>query len=61
MNIIKSNLSENLDLVLESINEADYIAFDTEFTGLSDGEIRTHQYESLEDRYQKIKLNIEQY
>ena len=61
MNILRSTLSENLSLVLDSINEADYIAFDTEFTGLSDGLVRTHQYDSLQDRYLKIKSTIEQF
>ena len=59
MNISKSNLSEHYAEILSSINETDYIAFDTEFTGLSDGLVRIHQYESLEDRYLKIKRHIE--
>jgi hypothetical protein len=59
MNITKANISSNFDEILSSINEADVISFDTEFTGLSDGTIRIHQYESLEDRYQKIKRHIE--
>lgn len=50
-----------MDLVLECINDADFIAFDTEFTGLSNGEFRMHQYESLQDRYLKIKVNIEEF
>lgn len=59
MNITKINLAENYQLVLDSINEADYISFDTEFTGLSEGVIRVHQYETLQDRYVKIKRNTE--
>jgi CAF1 family ribonuclease len=61
MNITRSNIQEKIDLILECINEADYISFDTEFTGLSDGNTRTHQYDTLESRYKKIKSNIELY
>ena len=61
MNISKSNFVSSSQEILNSINEADFISFDTEFTGLSTGLFRIHQYESIEDRYYKIKQHIEQF
>lgn len=37
MELNNENFAENLDLTLESIRTADFIALDTEFSGLSVG------------------------
>jgi hypothetical protein len=34
MDITKDNFQENLELIKTSIHEADFIAFDTEFSGI---------------------------
>ena len=68
MDITKDNFSKSLPLIRESIHSADFIAFDTEFSGsrvsltrllgLSVGFAdRQHEYDTVEDRYQKLKHN----
>lgn len=37
MDIVQDNFLENLDFVLDSVKKADFIALDTEFSGLSVG------------------------
>ncbi len=37
MDIVNSNFRERLDLILRSVETADFIAIDTEFSGLSVG------------------------
>jgi poly(A)-specific ribonuclease len=47
---------ESLPVLLETIREADFIAYDTEFSGLNIGFAdKVHDYETLESRYQKLK------
>ena len=49
-----------LPLITKSINSADFIAFDTEFSGLSIGfDDKQHDYDSVEDKYQKLKHNCQ--
>ena len=56
MDITSSNFAEKLPLILESVKTADFIAIDSEFSGLSVGfEDQSHVFDSLEDRYQKYK------
>ena len=56
MDITGVNYQEKLPLILRSIRTADFIAYDTEFSGLFVGqEDRPHDYETLESRYQKLK------
>ena len=56
MDITGVNFKESLALVLKSIRTADFIAYDTEFSGLFVGnEDRPHDYETLESRYQKLR------
>lgn len=60
MDLTYSNFLENLPLITKSLHSADFIAFDTEFSGLSVGfEDRGHDYDSVEDKYQKLKYNCE--
>ena len=68
MDVTSDNFHETLPMVKESIMNADFIAFDTEFSGkvywganfsgLTVGiEDKGHDYDMVEDRYQKIKHN----
>jgi len=60
MNIVKSNFKEKLSFVLESIETSDFIAFDTEFSGLhTDTANKTVSFDEAEERYQKLKHTVE--
>lgn len=60
MDITCDNFFENLPLIENSISTADFIAFDSEFSGLSiDFDDKQHDYDSIEDKYQKIKHNCQ--
>lgn len=60
MEVTKDNFDEALEVVTQAIRQADLMAFDTEFTGFSiSDEDRGHDYDSLEDRYQKLKYVCE--
>ncbi|CAI2361918.1 unnamed protein product [Moneuplotes crassus] len=57
MEVTKENFDEAFEVVKEAVNECDIMAFDTEFTGFSISiEDRGHDYDSIEDRYQKLKF-----
>ena len=58
MEILSSNFSEKLDFVLDSVRTADFIALDTEFSGLNvNYDDQVHSFDQVEDRYQKLKHN----
>jgi len=58
MEILNNNFAENLKFVIASINTADFVTMDTEFSGLSVGfEDQTNGFDQAEDRYQKLKHN----
>ena len=58
MDITSANFMEELPLISRSIASAEFIAFDSEFSGLSVGfEDKQHDYDSVEDKYQKLKHN----
>ena len=60
MDITSANFLESLPMVIKSVHSADFIAFDTEFSGLSVGfDDKGHDYDSIEDKYQKLKYNCE--
>ena len=60
MDITSANFLESLPLIIKSMHSADFIAFDTEFSGLSIGfDDKSHDYDSIEDKYQKLKYNCE--
>lgn len=55
MDITNVNFIERLPLILKSLETADFIAQDTEFSGLSVGfEDKDHDYDTLESKYQKF-------
>ncbi|KAG6937537.1 poly(A)-specific ribonuclease [Chelydra serpentina] len=58
MEIIRSNFKDNLNKVYEAIEEADFLAIDGEFSGISDGpsvSTLTNGFDTPEERYQKLK------
>ena len=56
MDISNANFIEKLPLILKSLQTADFVAQDTEFSGLSVGfEDKDHDYDTLESRYQKLR------
>ena len=58
MDITISNFAERLDFILDSVKTADFIAIDSEFSGLNVGyEDILHGYDEAEERYQKLKHN----
>jgi hypothetical protein len=60
MDITANNFHETLPLALSSVRTADFIAFDTEFSGLSVAyEDQGHDFDSAEAKYQKLKFNCE--
>ena len=60
MNINRFNQKRAMPLIVESLKQSDFIAFDFEFSGLqSDSEILSnHQSDSIDLRYWKYKENI---
>ncbi|XP_014664597.1 PREDICTED: poly(A)-specific ribonuclease PARN-like isoform X2 [Priapulus caudatus] len=54
MNITRKNFKETFPLIVESINEADFLAIDGEFTGLTNGR-KSHSFDTPEERYHKLK------
>lgn len=60
MEVTRDNFDEALEIVTEAIQKCDLMAFDTEFTGFSISEDDMgHDYDSIEDRYQKLKYVCE--
>ena len=52
MEITQDNLAENLQLIKDSIDEAEFISLDTEFSGYSDTpDDKEHDYDTVEERY----------
>ena len=60
MDITQNNFIEALPLITKSISTAEFISFDTEFSGLSISyDDKQHDLDSVEDKYQKLKHNCE--
>ena len=50
MDITSSNFLQHIDLIRESIQSADFMAIDSEFSGLTIGfDDRKHDYDTVED------------
>ena len=59
MDITSRNFVEKFPLIKKSIESADFVAFDFEFSGLNTcPEDMTHDYDSDEGRYQKLKNTV---
>nr|XP_028561550.1 poly(A)-specific ribonuclease PARN [Podarcis muralis] len=58
MEITRNNFKDNLSKVYEAIEDADFLAIDGEFSGISDGpsvSALTNGFDTPEERYQKLK------
>ena len=52
MEITQDNFVENLKLIEESIDQADFISMDLEFSGYTAGQDdKESEYDSVEERY----------
>ena len=52
MEIRQDNFLQNLPLIMESIEQADFIAIDTEFSGCSSSmEEEASEYDTTEEQY----------
>ena len=61
MEVTKSNFLAVLPEVEEAIESADFVSFDTEFTGLTNKSEKVFMYEETSERYRKILKNTESY
>ena len=60
MDITSRNFVEFYPLIKKSVDSADFIAFDFEFSGLNTCfEDITHDYDCDESRYQKLKNTVQ--
>ncbi|XP_019395676.1 PREDICTED: poly(A)-specific ribonuclease PARN isoform X2 [Crocodylus porosus] len=58
MEVIRSNFKDTLNKVYDAVEEADFLAIDGEFSGISDGpsvSALTNGFDTPEERYQKLK------
>jgi hypothetical protein len=56
MDVTIENFETVLPIFEESVANCDFVAFDTEFSGLNlCGDERLNDYDSNEERYQKLK------
>ncbi|XP_061188367.1 poly(A)-specific ribonuclease PNLDC1-like [Saccostrea echinata] len=62
MEVNKHNFEEYLPKISESISKSEFIAIDTEFTGLNlGGETKNSLFDSIEDRYNKLRESTKQF
>ncbi|CAO3650603.1 unnamed protein product [Cunninghamella echinulata] len=54
MEVLKSNFEESYPEIKKAILEADFIAIDTEFTGLTTSGTQFHNADDIQTRYSKI-------
>ncbi|CAG8473468.1 8579_t:CDS:10 [Paraglomus occultum] len=55
MDVLKNNFTELLPTIKQAIDEADFIALDTELTGLSERIGRNRSFDSPQARYAKVR------
>lgn len=62
MEVVAENFEVLLPHILKDIEEAEFISFDTEFSGLGLGNaVRNDMMDTVEDRYQKISTVASQF
>ncbi|KAI7892470.1 ribonuclease H-like domain-containing protein [Mucor mucedo] len=61
MEVLKSNFEVNLPLIEEALSNADFIAIDTEFTGLTTPDVSFQNSDELPVRYSKIKNCVQEF
>ena len=62
MEVTSKTFKEKMPLILKSIQDCDYYSIDTEFSGITlNLRDRGHIYDTMEDRYQKLKFICQNY
>ncbi|KAG1169818.1 hypothetical protein G6F70_008105 [Rhizopus microsporus] len=61
MEILKSDFEQKLPFIKKAILEADFIAIDCEFTGLTPPHININNTDDLAQRYSKIRSSVEEF
>eukprot|EP00830_Metopus_es_P000994 TRINITY_DN10871_c0_g1_i1.p1 TRINITY_DN10871_c0_g1~~TRINITY_DN10871_c0_g1_i1.p1 ORF type:complete len:522 (-),score=108.22 TRINITY_DN10871_c0_g1_i1:10-1575(-) len=62
MEVNNKNFQEKLPHIITAITNCDFVSVDTEFTGITLSlRDRGHQYDTMEDRYQKLKFICQNY
>jgi len=62
MEITQDNFQESLKIIEDSIDWADFISIDTEFSGYTDTpDDKEHDYDTIEERYQKIRSVVNKF
>lgn len=62
MEVDKDNFEEYLPKIEESISKADFVAIDTEFTGLNlNDETKNSLFDTIEERYNKHRKSVQQF
>ncbi|CEI93743.1 hypothetical protein RMCBS344292_07971 [Rhizopus microsporus] len=61
MEILKSDFEQKLPFIKKAILEADFIAIDCEFTGLTPPHININNADDLAQRYSKIRSSVEEF
>ena len=58
MDVTRVNFNDVLPVISKAINQASFVSFDTEFSGLSNGTFNLTLFDSPEERYEKLLHNI---
>lgn len=61
MEVLKSEFEAKLPLIREALIDADFIAIDTEFTGLNTPDIQFQNGDELSTRYSKLKTCVQEF
>lgn len=62
MEITIENFEEKFDIISKSIRSAEFIAFDTEFSGHTTGfQDKPHEFDTLDDKYRKNRSAVKKF
>ncbi|KAK9763357.1 hypothetical protein K7432_010043 [Basidiobolus ranarum] len=62
MEVLRGTLDSQLPLIEKAIEEASFISFDAEFSGLhSNSSLRSHPLDDLQTRYEKYRKNAQEF
>jgi len=61
MEVDNNNFGEVISIFRQSVTKADFLAIDTELTGLEQPANRSSFYTPLEERYKKLKISIDSF
>ncbi|CAO0794317.1 unnamed protein product [Mucor circinelloides] len=61
MEVLRKEFEDTLPLIEEAMNEADFIAIDTEFTGLSTPDVQFQHADEIATRYSKLKSCVQEF